>query len=56
MECQTQWRQGRSGATGLDYPAVWLVAGSMEIEMHQANLGRIRELESGTLKRMRAVT
>ena len=50
---QTQWRFGMSGPVGLDYPAVWLVAESMGVEMHAANLGRIRALEREALEHMR---
>jgi hypothetical protein len=50
---QTQWRVGLSGPIGLDYSAVWLVAESMDIEMHAANLGRIRALEREALEHMR---
>lgn len=53
---QTQWRVGMAGAIGLDYPAVWLVAGTMGVEMHEANLGRIRALEREALTRMREDT
>jgi hypothetical protein len=42
-----------SGPVGLDYPAVWLVAESMGVEMHAANLGRIRSLEREALEHMR---
>ena len=42
-----------SGATGLDYPAVWLVAETIDVEMHAANLGRIRALERKALEHMR---
>lgn len=42
-----------SGPVGLDYPAVWLVAETMDVEMHAANLGRIRALEREALEHMR---
>lgn len=54
--CQTQWRVGGAGPVGLDYPAVWLVAESMGIEMHAANLGRIRALEREALNHLRERT
>lgn len=50
---QTQWRVGMGGPIGLDYPAVWLVAETMGVEMHSANLGRIRALEREALNSMR---
>lgn len=42
-----------SGPVGLDYPAVWIVAETMGIEMHAANLGRIQALEREALKHLR---
>jgi len=53
---QTQWRVGVGGPIGLDYPAVWLVAESLGIEMHAANLSRIRALEREALNHMREST
>ena len=53
---QTQWRAGMGDPIGLDYPAVWLVAETMGVEMHEANLGRIRALEREALNSMREGT
>lgn len=53
---QTQWRAGMAGPIGLDYPAVWLVAETMGVEIHEANLGRIRALEREALNHMREGT
>jgi len=53
---QTQWRQGSGGPTGLDYQSVWLVAEAMDVEMHAANVGRIRALEREALNSMREAT
>jgi len=50
---QTQWRVGMGGPVGLDYPAVWLVAETLGIEMHQANMWRIKALEKEALAHAR---
>ena len=43
-----QWRVGARGPFGLDYPAVYLVAETLGVEMTPANLRRLRSLENET--------
>jgi hypothetical protein len=50
LHCQTQWRVGFAGATGLDYNAVFSVAGALGIEMDAAMLRGIGTLEAVTLE------
>jgi hypothetical protein len=45
----TQWRVGMAGATGLDYPAMYLVADSLGIEVTRANLNKVQALERAVL-------
>lgn len=42
---RTQWRSGGLGANGLDYPAVYLVAGTLEIQVSRCTLSKIQALE-----------
>lgn len=41
------------GAVGLDYPSVYLVAGSLEVEMTPVNLQKLQALEREALTVMR---
>lgn len=47
--CHTQWRTGFGGATGLDYNAVFAVAGALGITMDAQTLRGIACLEGCTL-------
>ncbi len=49
--CRTQWRMGFGGATGLDYNAVFLVAGARGIEMDGPMLDKICLMEDMMLER-----
>jgi len=48
---QTQWRIGFSGATGLDYQAVDMVARVQGIRLDRVMLEKIQALEGAQLKR-----
>jgi len=48
----TQWRMGRNGPVGLDYPAVMSVSQVLFIEITPAILHKIRKLEEYELKRL----
>jgi hypothetical protein len=50
LVCQTQWRTGFAGATGLDYNALFSVAGALGITVDAAILRGIGILESMTLQ------
>lgn len=51
---QTLWRVvPMVGAVGLDYPSVYLVAGSLEVEMTPVNLQKLQALEREALTVMR---
>lgn len=52
MAIQSQWRMGFSGATGLDYPAVKLVADTLDIEWNEMTLRHLQILEGAMLKHM----
>lgn len=45
----TQWRVGFSGITGLDYNALYLVAGTLGITMTETMLGKIQAIERAEL-------
>jgi hypothetical protein len=51
LACQTQWRIGFAGATGLDYNALFSVAGALRIEMNAKILRGISVLEGVTLEK-----
>jgi hypothetical protein len=48
--CQSQWRVGFGGPTGLDYVAVQLVANALGIEWDAQLLKHLQALEGATLK------
>lgn len=52
----TQWRAGGMGIVGLDYPAVYLVAGQLGIEMSTCLMGKIRALENAVLTKLAETT
>ena len=54
LACQTQWRVGFAGATGLDYVAVFQVAGALGIQMDEKALSKVQMLEGMTLERWHA--
>jgi hypothetical protein len=56
LACQTQWRIGFAGASGLDYNAVFSVAGALGVKMDAAVLRGIGFLESLTLEKWRKET
>lgn len=47
----TQWRVSMAGAVGLDYSAVYLVAGTMEIEITEKLLTKLKVLENQATKK-----
>lgn len=47
----SQWRVGGFGFVGLDYPAVYLVAGTLGLTMDADLLGKIQLLEERELDR-----
>ena len=49
LACQTQWRVGFSGATGLDYNAMFSVAGALGIKVDARILRGISVLENTAL-------
>lgn len=49
----TQWRVGPAGPIGLDYSAVWLVAGALRLDMDREIFTKIRALEAETLGQIR---
>jgi hypothetical protein len=51
MESQTQWRVGVNGRTGVDYPAVRMVANVLGIEFSPRVLRGIQAIERFELKR-----
>ena len=51
MLCQTQWRVGFSGATGLDYNAVFKVADTLGIKVNEHVLRGVNAVESMMLER-----
>ncbi len=53
LACGTQWNIGFAGAAGLNYPAVYLVAGSLGVEMDAKNLRKLNILEGLTLEHWR---
>lgn len=48
----TQWRVGMSGATGLDYTALAVVAKAMGIKLTAARLEGLRTMEGEALRVM----
>jgi hypothetical protein len=48
--CGSQWRVGVNGATGLDYPAVALVADRVGLELTGEVLVLLRELEGDQVR------
>lgn len=48
----TQWRVGFGGPYGLDYNAMYLVAGTMRVEMTPKMLRKMRRLEADALTAM----
>ena len=50
LACQTQWRTGFAGATGLDYNAMFQVAGALEINIDAVMLRKVGALEAITLE------
>jgi hypothetical protein len=53
LACQTQWRVGFAGATGLDYNALFSVAGALGIQVDAVVLRGIGFLECLTLEKWR---
>ena len=53
LEIQTQWRVGMSGPTGLDYPALYLEAERLEVDLSNCLMKKIKALERQTLTRLR---
>ncbi|MDR2573779.1 MAG: DUF1799 domain-containing protein [Desulfovibrio sp.] len=51
LACQMQWRVGFAGATGLDYNALFSVAGALGVAVDAAILRGIGILESLTLEK-----
>lgn len=52
MRAIGQWRTtGLGGLLGLDYNALWLVAGALGLVMDEALLGRIQALEAFEARR-----
>lgn len=49
LACETQWRAGFGGAYGLDYPAVFQVAGVLGIPIDAAVFRGLRALEYSQL-------
>jgi hypothetical protein len=53
MICQTQWRTGGFGVTGLDYNVLFKIAEKiLEIEIDRALLTKIQVLEKYDLEKM----
>jgi hypothetical protein len=52
VTANTQWRMGRNGPVGLDYPAIMSVCQVLFITMTPALLKKIRRLEEYELKRL----
>jgi hypothetical protein len=52
LSVNTQWRGGGMGIIGLDYPAVYLEAARLEIEVSHCVMGKIRALEHYVLSEM----
>lgn len=50
--CCTQWRTSGFGVTGLDYPALYLVAQTLNVPVTRTLLDKIRRLERAELARM----
>ena len=50
LSVQTQWRTGFSGATGLDYNALFHVSRAIKIKIDADVLRKIRELEAMMLE------
>lgn len=50
----TQWRTGMSGATGLDYQALPVVMGMLDVEQdqHQVIFADVRVMEQAALRAM----
>ena len=46
----TQWRAGGMGLIGLDYPAVEMVAGKLDIEFDATTMKKIAAIEREVLK------
>lgn len=53
LSCQTQWRMGFGGATGLDYNALFQVAGALETTVDARVLRKIGILEGMMLEHWR---
>jgi hypothetical protein len=47
---RTQWRTGAGGATGLDYPAVWLTLRIYQVQDRAAVFGDLRVMEGAILQ------
>lgn len=50
LSCQTQWRMGFVGATGLDYNAMFQVAGALGMHLDAKALRKVNVLEGMTLE------
>ena len=50
LACGTQWNVSFGGATGLHYPSVYLVAGSLGVNMTSGALRRLQMLEGLALE------
>ena len=55
LACATQWRTGPCGVTGLDYNALFLVAGALGVNVDEKVLNGIRLLEGLSLERWRGM-
>lgn len=54
LAMQTQWRVGMSGATGLDYAALPVIAKGEGIRLKPSRIAGLRVMESEALKQMAA--
>ncbi len=53
MACQTQWRTGMAGATGLDYVAVGLVAKTLGIKLSKKVFSWLQLMELEAMNQMK---